>query len=502
MAKFVMGIDNGGTTTKAALYDLEGKEIAKSSQNTRMITPQPYYTERNVEELFDANITVIREVIKKSGVKPEDIIGIGIAGHGNGLYLMGDHYTAPRNGIVSTDNRATEYLEKWYADGFEEKIKPKTMQDVWAAQPVALLAWLNEHEPQVIDKTNKIFMVKDLIRYYLTGEAYQEITDASGTNMINLHTRDYDDELFEFFGIENWKSKLPPLVESTAYCGKIRKEIAELTGLCEGTPVSGGLFDISSSALSTGLIQENQLGIVTGTWSINEYVTSEPTTDVFLCSIYPLKNRWLATEASPTSGSNLEWYISNFLSDKKAEAKKQGKSIYDFCNQEVEATTPEESNLVFLPFVFGSNAKKNATAGFVGATSYNTPQHFLRAVYEGVVFSHKHHIDNLKVANSALKGPARIAGGITNSKVWLQMFADILQMPLEIVKVEENGALGAAMTAAVMAQEYGSLEVAVDKMVAIDETIQPNKELAKIYDEKYSRYRQVINSMEKTWDLF
>ena len=152
-------------------------------------------------------------------------------------------------------------------------------------------------------------MIPDLIRFWLTGDAHFEITNASGTSMLNINTKKFDQDLFKFFGIERWMAKLPPLANSTDHCGSISRKIASETGLVEGTPCSGGVFDIAASALSTGLVHRHKLGIVTGTWSINEYITNKPKVvkDLFMTSIYPIADRWLITEASPTSASNLEW---------------------------------------------------------------------------------------------------------------------------------------------------------------------------------------------------
>lgn len=94
------------------------------------------------------------------------------------------------------------------------------MQSIWAGQPVALLAWLKEFEPETLQKARYIFMVKDLIRFYLTGEAFLELTDISGTNLINVRDCQYDDELLAWWGLDELRDKLPPIKRSTECCGK------------------------------------------------------------------------------------------------------------------------------------------------------------------------------------------------------------------------------------------------------------------------------------------
>ena len=140
--RYYLGLDNGGTTTKAALFSKDGKEIAVASVSTAMITPAPGFVERDMEEMWQANCTVVRQVLEKAGVAAADVAGIGICGHGKGLYLWGKDGKPVRNGIISTDNRAYAYAVRWQQDGTEEKVFERSCQHIMACQPVALLAWL------------------------------------------------------------------------------------------------------------------------------------------------------------------------------------------------------------------------------------------------------------------------------------------------------------------------------------------------------------------------
>ena len=175
--KYFMGLDNGGTTTKAALYDAKGNELGVASRETRMLTPKPGFIERDMEEMWEANCGVIRDVLEKTGVAPEDVAGVAICGHGKGLYLWGKDGKPARNGIISTDNRAYAYPLKWREDGTEAKAFKLSCQHVMACQPVALLAWLRDNEPGALDNIQWVFECKDYVRFRLTGEARAEITD-------------------------------------------------------------------------------------------------------------------------------------------------------------------------------------------------------------------------------------------------------------------------------------------------------------------------------------
>ncbi|MBG9782639.1 carbohydrate kinase [Alkalihalobacillus lehensis] len=503
MMKYVLGIDNGGTMTKATLFSLKGEEIVTAVSKTEMLTPRPYYTERDCEELWQANLAVIREILTRSAIAAVELVGISITGHGNGLYVMNKAGETTYNGIISTDQRAQKYVHQWRADPrYDEEILPKTMQSVWAGQPVALLAWLKENEKEVYTKTDFILMVKDYIRYKLTGDVFFEQTDASGTSLLNVRNRCYDKELLAFFGIEEVFDKLPPLRNATACCGSVTEEVATLTGLRAGTPVAGGMFDISASAIASGLVSEDHLCIVAGTWSINEYITKNPVVDkhLFMTSIYCIDGFWLTTEASPTSASNLEWYINQCMPLEKNEAKAKNQSIYHLCNELVSQTEPEESELLFLPFLFGSNAVSHASSCFIGLLSWHQRAHLLRAIYEGVVFSHMAHVERL-LQFRVKPTVVRLAGGVTKSDVWVQLFADALQLPVEVINVQEHGTLGTAMCAAVMTGEYESIQQASEAMVQVKTTIQPNPLKAAIYEQKFKRYQETVHKMADVWAL-
>ena len=339
---FLMGIDNGGTVTKAALYDPSGREVAVSSVKTEMLFPHPGHTEKNVDDLWAANVRVIGEVMKKARVRPAEIAACAVTGHGNGMYLVDAAGKPAHDGINSADSRAADYVARWYQDGTFEKVLPRTCQAIWAAQPAALLAWFRDHDPAVLERTRWIFMCKDYIRYRLTGEACAEVTDYSGLNLMNVRTLRYDTDVLNAFGIAGMADKLPPLRGSGEICGTVSAAAAAETGLKAGTPVAGGLFDISACAIGTGITRPDRLCLIAGSWSINEFINPAPVQDrdLFMTSAYCIPGFWLITEASATSASNLEWVVSELMAGERAEAQARGGSVFDTVNRMVGKPGP------------------------------------------------------------------------------------------------------------------------------------------------------------------
>lgn len=499
---YYLGIDNGGTMTKASLYTADGKEVKTASVSTKMITTRPDFTERDMDEMWEANCSVIRRVLELTGVNAAEIACIACCGHGKGLYLWGKDGKPVRNGIISTDNRAWEYPRRWEQDGTAKKIFPLTWQHILACQPVSLLAWLRDHEPESMDKIRWVFECKDYVRFRLTGQAFGEITDYSGTNLVNLNTKEYDDALLEAFGLEFLKDKLPPLRKSTDICGTVSKEAAEKTGLLEGTPVAGGMFDIDACAIAVDGAAPERICMIAGTWSINEYIRKTPVTDgsVLMNSIFCLPDYYLIEESSATSAGNNEWFVRTLLPEVKAQAQLDGSSVYKIADGWVESVPAEEFCPIFTPFLMASNVHPNAKASFVGISNYHTRAHLMRSVYEGIAFSHRYHLDKLLATRTQLPVCIRLAGGVTRSKVWVQIFADIMNLPIEVVDVNETGTFGCAITAAVAAGGYPNFAAASKGMIPVSKPVLPIEAHHGIYEKRYKMYRRIISSLDGIWD--
>lgn len=500
MKQYVIGMDNGGTSSKAAVFDLKGTQLSSASRSTPMITPKSGYTERDMEDLWQANCACIRESIEKAGIEADQVIGLAVCGHGKGLYPWGKDGKPAYNGIISTDSRAWKYPKKWNETGVKDALHPQLCQEFMACQQVSLLAWLKDHDREVYDNIEWVFSVKDYIRFRLTGEAYSEVTDISGSGLMDIKNICFDKNVLEALGIGEVYDKLAPIKYSYENCGSITEEASALTGLPVGTPVAGGMFDIDACAVAMNITSPEDLITIAGTWSINEYISKEPVMDgtIAMNSRFAIPGYYLIEESSATSSGNLEWYLENCL---PKEVLKEGEGLYDGVNRLVESVSPEECDVYFLPFLYGSNAHALAKASFIGLTTYHNAAHMLRAIYEGVVYSAKTHIDRLLLSRDEPKA-IRMAGGPCKSKIWVQMFADVLGYPIEVVDAEELGALGCGMAAAIAAGIYSDYQEAAKEMVHISGTVYPDMAKHEIYQKKYEKYRAVSAALDTVWDQF
>lgn len=498
---YYLGLDNGGTNTKAALFTEDGLQVAVESAATAAITPAPGFVERDMDAMWQDNCDVIRRLLQRTGTAPGEIAGVGLCGHGKGLYLWGRDNRPVRRGILSSDNRAWRYPLEWKNDGTEAEAFRRSCQHILACQPVSLLAWLRDNEPGTLEKTRWVFACKDYIRFRLTGRAGAEITDYSGTGLMNLHTAAFDPELLRLFGLEPMEDALPPLCRSLEICGGVTAEAARSTGLAEGTPVIGGMFDIDACALAVNVTDEENICMIAGTWSINEYLRKEPVTDgsVLMNSLFCLPEYYLIEESSPTSAGNNEWFIRQLLPELKAAAEARGESIYDEMNRWAESFRPEDFVPVFLPFLSASNVDPRARAAFLGLNASHTRKHILRAVYEGITFSHRCHLERLLATRGGRQGRIRLAGGAARSAVWTQMFADVMNMPVEAVPAAETGALGCAIAAAAAVGGHASLADTAARMCAASAAVYPRPDAVAAYEKKYRLYLRSIDCLNDLW---
>lgn len=497
MNQYLMGIDNGGSDIKCAVFDLAGRQISAATTQVPLDIPYPGFTERPAGTVWKANVDVIRKALEMAGLTGESVAAIGLTGYGNGLVFVDSQYNPVYPAIVSTDERAADYCKKFRQDGTEEKLFPYTLQTTWAAQPAALLPWFRDNKPEVLEKTKYILSMKDYIRLRLTGTLAGEITEASSGCLVNLDTRDYDRRLFEILKIEDCYEKFPPVLESASISGVVSAYAAEETGLFAGTPVAAGYFDIDANALASGIVSDEDLCLIAGTWSINEYLSKTAPRKLKdkqnTVTLSYLKDYYLMEDSTPTSASNFNWFIRSLIRPDRPDTPLS--SIYEECNALVESIPPEKCDVIFVPYLFGSATHPDAKAAFMNLSSADDRASMLRAVYEGVIFSSAHHVYNLKRPVESY-AKARLSGGVSKSAVWAQMMSDVLQIPVETLEGDEPGAKGAAMGAGIACGIFRDVEDAVDHMVQIGKVYYPRREMQPVYAEKFRRYEAALSAVD------
>lgn len=493
MEKYLLSIDNGLTATKAVLFDINGRQIASSLDKTA-VKNRGVFSEIDMNQQWASTAKCIKRVIEKAGIHSSHIAAIGGSGHGAGLYLLDKENNPLGMAATSMDSRSSEIVQEWQ----EQNISAYdlTLHPVWAGQAVPILRWLKIHDPVRYHQIHKILSVKDWIKYKLTGCIACEYTDASNSGLINIKTRSYDKEILSIYEIEEMTERLAPLSGSAEIIGHITDESAAQTGLAAGTPVTAGLFDVVSCALGSGVFSNGAYSLIAGTWNINSgveknIVKCEPETK---CSLFADEVNYIYVESSATSAVNLEWFVDNLILGFGNTVADKSK-LYQAIDKEVEKRKPEESDITYYPFLYSSYLAEGVYAGFNGIRAEHDIFTLLRAVFEGVAFAHKMHIDNLK-KGGIVRDKAVLSGGASNSDVWCQIFADILNLEVMTTQSSQAGALGTAINSAVAIGFYHDYEHAVTKMVKKARTYSPGQHTG-TYQSKFEAFKELINKLKR-----
>lgn len=488
---YYLGIDSGGTFIKAGLYDATGKQIAICRQSADVINQQQGWVERNLESLWQDTQLVIQGVLKKALISPADIKGVSISAQGKGLYLLDKQGRDLRNGILSSDSRSMDIVRQWQKQHIPEHIYPITRQTLWTGHPVSILRWLKDNEPQCYQNIGTVFMSHDYLRYRLTGQIAAEITNISESNFFNAQNSQYDIELLKLFGIEEIFDALPPIIYPTTHSGSLTQEAANQTGLLKGTPVYGGLFDVVSTAICSGINStEAELNVVMGTWAVTSGITSllkQSPQYNYVYGHHAIPGEYIIHEASPTSAGNYEWFAPYLGQD--------GILQHEMNETLVSQLKPLNNPIIFVPFLYGSNAGLGLKAGLYGLQSHHTKADLIQAIWQGILFCHYSHIEKMR-RRFPQAHKICVTGGPTHCQTWMQMLADLTGMPVEIQLVEETGTLGAVIVAMVGAGEYASIPSAINHLNMQHQQITPDPDLFHAYQHKYQQYIRFIELLK------
>jgi len=498
MSELLLGVDSGLTVTKAVVFTPDGKPLGTGSVPSQQHHPHEGWVEKDPDEQWAGARQAIATAIEAAGVEGSDIVAVGTTGHGDGLYTLDEQGRPARPAILSLDGRAGALAGDWAEEGVARRALELAGQVTFAVEPPVLLAWVKRHEPDVYRNVRHVLFCKDWLKLQLTGRVTTDPTEASA-GFTNVATQRYDPELMAVYGLEDKTDALPEIVGSYQVAGEVTGVAAEATGLREGTPVVSGLHDCDASAAGSGCVRPGQLTMIAGTFSINEVISTDPVHDerVF-CRNWVEPRQWMNMGNSAASATNLEWFVGKLAPLEVERAEQQGVSPFGFVSEEVSATLDDPSRVLYLPFLYGSPDRPDATGAFCGLKGWHTRGHLLRALFEGVAFNHRTHVDALR-DNFEVR-EARLTGGGSRSEVWTQIFADALGLPVSVTDAKEAGALGAALCAAVAAGLHPSVADGADQAIHLARTFEPDPRRQAELEEVYQRYLHLVETLEPVWE--
>lgn len=493
----IVGIDNGLTVTKAVVFDADGTQLSVARRRVPQLMPRPRHVERDMDGLWTATAEAVAEALARSGRSSSDVVAVAATAHGDGVYLLDADRRPLGAGILSLDSRAGNVVAKWSEGPEFDAALTLTGQQPHVSAPSALLAWIQENEPDRFARIAHVLACKDWLRFCLCGTIGTDRSEAS-TSFTDVGSQDYTREALGLYGLETLWDALPAISHSAEVVGHVTAGAAALTGLAEGTPVAAGLHDVTASALGIGGHAAGVVGIVAGTYSINEVVSDAPRTDPrWFCRNAIEPGCWNNMSISPASAANYDWFLDTLCASDQQAASNAGTSIHAMMAPEIKAALERRSTLLYHPFLFGSPLGEVASAGFFGLRGWHDRGDLLKAVLEGIAFNHRTHVDALKDGFDF--GEARLTGGISRNPAFVQMFADVLGLPVTVTDTDEAAAWGAALCAGTAVGLFPSVTGDPRDLPAISRKYSPDPARRAEFDERFALYNRIAEAMTPHW---
>ncbi len=486
--EYFVGIDLGTSSVRAVAVDTVGRTIATGQCEYDIMKPELNQAEQDMNQLWEATIQAIRQMLASDSRLNGNIKGIGYSGQMHGLVMVDKDCKPIRNAIIWADQRTGTQIEKIYEKIPKEEFSKVFCNQLSAGFLLPSLMWVKEHEPDNYSKIHKVMCPKDYIRYKMCGELGTDASDASSTGMWDMKNRTWAYDLLKQLGISS--DLLVDSHEAYEQAGTVTTQCARLTGLKEGTFIAYGGGDSLMMELGNGMIQMGWMASTIGTACHLTCALDAPIYDPKLRTntwCHGSETLWSIMGAHLSGGVALKWLKNNIL----------GYETFDDMTAIAQEIPVGSEGLLFLPYLNGERTPHNdpdAKAVYLGMTLKHNKAHLIRSTMEGIVYSMK---ESYSIFQSLGINGSRIiaAGGGAKSALFRQIQADMYNCPIYTNQGKEQASIGAAMTAAVGSGTFRDYEEACSHMVHLSEEVtEPILEHVKIYDEEFLRFKEIYAS--------
>ncbi|MFC1734701.1 xylulokinase [Candidatus Hydrogenedentota bacterium] len=494
-----VGIDIGTSGTKTIVVDEKGNILSQASVEYPLSNPKPNWAEQDPAYWWNATLSTAKEAVAGSGVPAENIVGIGLSGQMHGAVCIDKAGDVLRPAILWCDQRtAAECDEITDKMGGREALIAEVSNPAITGFTAPKILWIRNNEPDIYEKIWKVLLPKDYIRYMLTGELATEVSDASGTLLLNVTERMWSKKLLEKIDVP--EDFMPLCMESPEVTGTLKADVAEQMGLRPGVVVVGGGGDQAAGAVGNGVTKPGIISLSLGTsgvvFAFADKVVCDPTGSAqAFCHAVP--GKWHVMGVMLSAGGSLRWYRDILCGAETETAGVIGDDPYNLMTRGAETISPGSDGLVFLPYLTGErtpHCDPDAKGVFFGLSLMHTKAHMCRALLEGVTFGLRDSFEIIKSMGLPID-QVRISGGGAKSPFWTQLCADIVQAPMVSINATEGPAYGVALLAAVGAGIYSSVEEACEATISVVSEVAPTPDLAGVYDDYYGIFGGLYKSV-------
>jgi xylulokinase len=497
----LLGIDIGTSGTKTLLCTDEGAVVATAVAAHPISSPKPGWSEQHPADWWSAVVSATRAVLKKAKLNGGDISAIGLSGQMHGSVFLGDGTKPLRPAILWNDQRTGQQCNEIESKaGGRAKLIELVANPALTGFTAPKILWVRQHEPKVYAKAKHVLLPKDYIRLCLTGEYATEVSDASGTLLLDVANRRWSDPLLSLLQID--RGLLPPVSESTEVTGRLTAAAAKELGLAAGTPVVGGGGDQAAGAVGNGIVSAGVISATLGTSGVMFAHSDQPVRDELgrvhtMCHAVP--GKWCVFGCMLSAGGSFQWFRNNLAEVENAAAKRKKVDPYELLVAEAATAPAGCEGLFFLPYLTGERCPHpdpTARGGWVGLTARTTRAMMIRSLLEGVTYGMR---DALEIMRSMgiEAAQVRASGGGARSDFWRQLQADVYNAPIVLTNAAEGPAYGAALLAGVGTGAWASVEQACKGSIRAVTKVMPTRKSAAAYDRRFAVYDKLYGDLKE-----
>ncbi|MCB9259145.1 MAG: xylulose kinase [Ignavibacteriales bacterium] len=493
----VIGLDSSTTSTKAIVFDKNGKIYAKASSPIPLFSPQLNYYEQNPEDWWKSAKIVLNKITKQ--IDPNRIKALSIVNQRETFVPLDKNQKPLRSAIIWLDERCKSEVEPFAKLIGKANIHKITGKPIDYAPVVYRLAWMKKYEKDLYKKIAMICDVQAWLVWKLTGEFKTSWASADPLGLFDMKKKKWSNDILGHLELN--ENQLPLLYPTGKCLGKISKEAAKSTCLKTETKLIAGGGDGQAAGLGSNAISSERAYLNLGTAAVAGIYGKQYKTNNAFRTMSACNDNGYYYECSLRAGTfAIDWFIKNIINVNTSQEPK----IYKQLENEAKKVSLGSDELLFLPYLNGVMNPywdSNARSVFLGLSSFHTRGHMYRSILEGIAFEQLFAIEEVeKITGKKVKQLAAIGGG-ASSIFWCKIIADITNKDLLILKNSEASCLGAGISATVGLGLHSSFKSAADKMNSVKKTITPDQSNHKKYKKMFARYKNIYPSIQKVFQL-
>lgn len=483
---YVMGIDFGTESVRVGIFDTHGKPVVFASQSYSLYHPRPGWAEQQPDEWWSALVRATRKALAESGIPKEAIVGLGADCTSCTVLALNNNFEPLRPAIIWMDVRAAPQARR-IAETGHPALKYNGYGNVSAEWMPCKALWIKENEPEIYRQSRYIGEFIDWLNQRLTGEWAASINNTAIRWYYDRADGGWPESFYQQIGLGDILEKFPrQVLDMGEVVGPLLAGVAEELGLQPGIPVAQGGADAFVAMIGLDVLQPGKMAFITGSSHLHLGQSAQPLHAKGVFGAYTdavLPGQYTVEGGQVSTGSVVKWFKDNFCGKEAALAAQRGVDVYTILNELAAPIPPGSEGLVVLDYWQGNRTPyvdPEARGIIRGLSLKHTTGHLFRAIIEGIAYGTEHILRTFR-ANGYVVEEMVAAGGPTKSPLWMQIHADVSNVPITLPEVPDGPALGSAILGAVAAGLYPNVQTAAKNMVHVSRCIEPNRDTHEAY---------------------